>query len=878
MGRSEEVAALRRAVDAQSDTTVVLVEGAAGMGKTRLLSEALAGVEVSSRLRASGEEEQRLRPLGLLAKLLGQQPTGDALDALLDRLESMAAASGRGVVVVDDLQWCDDRSAAVLSSVLHRAAELPATIVLAARREPRSRAVAELAAAAHRDGSVLRLGRLTPEAVDELAARISEAPAEAVDAAQGHPFLLAQLASIRTTGTTLVSLTDAVPLSDVARRTLAFASVAGESVTVRELSLLAGTSLAEVMRAVGEAIDLGMLLDNDRRLAFTHDLWREAFSSEVPEPARRDLHREIASIRLAVGAEPLDVVSHLVAAAEGRDDELAQWLRDAARAAARHDLSAAIELGEQALAVASPSLATLIEADILSHLAWSGEADLGAARARALLLVVDDVRVRCRVHTALAIALSTAARNADAAAEARAALDTGRCTPRQEANLLVVEALGAWGTDVEGTLEAAVRAERVARDLGVPTAVASALVARLRALDGLRRFEEMRQPAREAQSIADELLATGEAPAGWALWIASGAADAETLNENDDEAYLRYGAIVQAAHRAHAPASLADALVSMFALDNRAGRWDDAQANLEAWDLLRLDAPGAAEGMGLTRIRRVVMEAWLQLAMEDRGVEDTIRRWRAEVRDNLEIAGHLVAQAEWQAQTGDLAGAANSYESAIERTWAERSVAGAGVPRTVSDQVGLAEIAVVAAAAGRDALLARAVFEAQQTLASNPSLPTVVAASHIAVAAAAPRRRADTQTILGATQCVRARVTRLRLLRATRLLCETTHADTPPEERASVDRAVAWLRRDLGISSTPPPDTASPWATLTPAECRVVDLVAQGLSNGEVARQLYLSRYTVESHLKRVFKKLGIRNRAALASAVARRHDPSRSV
>ena len=51
----------------------------------------------------------------------------------------------------------------------------------------------------------------------------------------------------------------------------------------------------------------------------------------------------------------------------------------------------------------------------------------------------------------------------------------------------------------------------------------------------------------------------------------------------------------------------------------------------------------------------------------------------------------------------------------------------------------------------------------------------------------------------------------------------------------------------------------------TPGEQRVAELVARGLSNKEVAAQLYLSVYTVQAHLSRVYAKLGVRSRAQLA-------------
>ena len=61
---------------------------------------------------------------------------------------------------------------------------------------------------------------------------------------------------------------------------------------------------------------------------------------------------------------------------------------------------------------------------------------------------------------------------------------------------------------------------------------------------------------------------------------------------------------------------------------------------------------------------------------------------------------------------------------------------------------------------------------------------------------------------------------------------------------------------------------------LTPRELQVARLAARGLSNPEIARQLFVSRHTVETHLKNVSAKLGIDGRAKLAALVGEEIDP----
>jgi DNA-binding CsgD family transcriptional regulator len=69
------------------------------------------------------------------------------------------------------------------------------------------------------------------------------------------------------------------------------------------------------------------------------------------------------------------------------------------------------------------------------------------------------------------------------------------------------------------------------------------------------------------------------------------------------------------------------------------------------------------------------------------------------------------------------------------------------------------------------------------------------------------------------------------------------------------------VRRRLVVAE---PETDG-WAALTTSELAVVRLVAEGLTNREVAERLFLSPHTVSSHLRHVFSKLGISSRVELA-------------
>jgi predicted ATPase/class 3 adenylate cyclase/DNA-binding CsgD family transcriptional regulator len=82
----------------------------------------------------------------------------------------------------------------------------------------------------------------------------------------------------------------------------------------------------------------------------------------------------------------------------------------------------------------------------------------------------------------------------------------------------------------------------------------------------------------------------------------------------------------------------------------------------------------------------------------------------------------------------------------------------------------------------------------------------------------------------------------------------------------SIEEAIAYAQRGRGERKRP----SSGWASLTPSELGVVGLVAEGLTNKDVAGRLFVSPRTVQSHLAHVFAKLGVTTRTQLAQEAAR--------
>ena len=87
----------------------------------------------------------------------------------------------------------------------------------------------------------------------------------------------------------------------------------------------------------------------------------------------------------------------------------------------------------------------------------------------------------------------------------------------------------------------------------------------------------------------------------------------------------------------------------------------------------------------------------------------------------------------------------------------------------------------------------------------------------------------------------------------------------------TLEDALEWARRARGARQRP----AGGWESLTPTETKVVELVAEGLTNPQVGERMFISPATVKTHLSHIFGKLDVHSRAELTAYAVRQGKPA---
>ena len=894
--------------------SVVLVTGPAGSGKTTLLAEAASlaadgGIVVFC---GGGDPAARAVPLGAIldalvstddppvdpARLHELSQSPDQRFWLLRELqEALEKAARRAplLVVVDDLQWADAATASALVTLSRRLATHRISWLLALRRgelaDAAQDAVDRLEAAG---ASEIRLGPLDETAVAQVARDMlggvpDRALREVLSRADGQPFLLTELLrGLRTENLVTVDgstaklaagarlprrLVDSVAgqlarLTVPARDAVEMASVLGHSFSLEELAGLLGRPPLDLRSEIREAIAAGLLTEEGDRLGFRHDLVREAVDASLPKAVRRSIRRTAVEVKLQHGASAADVACLVMDIAEPGDVAAASLLRRAAAQIGQRSPAVAVPLSRRAL-------------DLMPH--------GGPGRGEAVVQAIDLLVQAGRAAEAAKLLTASESDLADPVAEAQARLGIGMLMA-QYAPAAVAEqcqaalrlpdvppalrvqllSLLACGLDISG--EAGAAAGPVAAAIAEATAsgdpaaeivtfVPRALLAFAQgdwrgavglASEAARRQHESKELRMWLPETWKSLLLISELRLEEAqAIIEAGTREAENVSRNIRvwsmlrcRARLAAGQLADARAEAEAILDMSDEIgdgsfgylnhIASYVLGDIALRTGDAAALQTA----RRDAAtlyGAVSGCATTKR----LGAWLTVRLEGGPIGP----------DLLDVL-------------------APGYVHACS-------------PFGHCDAVELVRLLL---AAGQRPDAASVAARLENGADANPSFP--------GLRAAALHARAlldnDPERALAAVQAYRgdprSLVRAAAFEDAGRLLAERAKDDAVGyldealrlQSAAGAERDAARVRRLLRDSGAQraggrPDPAAAHWPDLTPSELAVVRLVSQGATDREVAQRLYISAHTVNSHLRHVFAKLGIRSRVELARRAGER-------
>ena len=928
-GRQAQVEALRDQLDALRGGRggTVLVAGLAGLGKTALLdaTEVMARERGIKVLRGAGDPAARVIPFGPLLEALVSARDAPVDPAALRELsqspdqrfwllrelqESLERAALRApmLISIDDVQWADEATLAALVT-LPRQLATHRILWLLAVRPGELPALARDAVGRMAEAGALNI-TLDPLDRDAVAGVAEDVLGGAPDAAllkvlagvRGQPFLLTELLRglreeklvlvgdgiARLTGTRLpLRFVDSVNnqlrhLSTGARDAVALASVLGRRFSADELAALTGTTPAAVLGALREALAAGLVTEDGDRVAFRHDLVREAVDATLPRTVRQSLRRQAIDVMLRHGAPPADVAELVMDVAQPGDTDAIAILRRAAAETGRASPAVASALSRRALDLTPPGDPGRgpLTAETLAYLIYAGKAAAAVELMTAAASDFADPAAEAEARLSLAH-LSMQYAPADVVEQCQQALKLPDVPGELRIHLLSFLSLGLdLLGDANAAEQSATEATEAARASGDPDNEVFTLVPR--ATRAVARGDWRRALNLAGRSAARRHSVQGSAVR---LWL--------------PDAWQALISIVVAR---------LDEAFALIEAGMRDAQRDGISANIRVWSMLRFRALFCS---GQLADARAEAEATIEMADE---TGDGSHGYINHVA--LYVLGRIALH------TGDTAGLAQARQSAARLSRARESPAG--------QRLGAWLTVLLADAGGAGAPAAQVPIQVLDPLGDGPLSAT--SPQTYADAAALTRilldsgRRADAESVVARLEDFAALQPDFPFLRSAALHARAvldgdpdialravalSGGDPRPFARAAVledagrllpgaraaeavpvleaalesyaaagaERDAARVRSLLRARGVRPPTSgprsAPDWPGLTESEFTVVSLVAQGATNREVAERLFLSPYTVNAHLRHVFAKLGIRSRVELTRLAAARGAPA---
>jgi DNA-binding CsgD family transcriptional regulator len=928
VGREAELALAVAAVRQLSEgrASALAIEGEAGIGKTRLVQSIVDDARSCDVAVFCGRAHpfERTRPFGVVAAALdlsrrSPDPRRAAIGALLAGQGAGARAAGdiqyrvveeivdlvetscaeRPVLLVaEDIHWADSASLLTILSVARQLPLAALLVVVTARPSPLPpevvRLLDDLAAGGAR---TLQLRPLKSDEVAVLAYHVLGAsPGPALTAmlakAGGNPLwavaMLRSLADegmLRRAGDSVEATTSELPaaLSDLVVRRLRHlpaatlellqvTAVLGDAVSLGDVAAVARRPPAEVVGQLSDAFDAQLLDEADDWVVFRHQLVHDAIYQHVPPPARRLLHREAAVALMAAGADRLDVADHLMLGAERGDEQAVAWLRDAARKASAQAPLVTVELirRAEALLPGGHRDADLVSSEVVQALLRAGKVAEASARAEAVLARQHAAEVDTALRLALVGALALQNRAAELITVAQASLaGPARLRPSDQVLMLAQQSWALTYTgDRRAGESAASRALVIAEQAGDAAMTVWALTALLVAVGRQGRYGEALAHARRAAALAADSHDTRSLPLQPKLFLGLALFDCDLIGEAraayrealDDEFGSGWWL---------SETLMADAQVSFVI-----GEWQDAVPGLIAGGQAAQEKDNQLLVSQSLAYRAIIATA----AGDHRAASELAAGIAGSLEgDQLSYnAGILAfAVAGLKAAEGDRQGAYDlllrcwRFDAARENRYYHRCLA--------------PDLVRLALALGHRDVAAEVASAVAAGVALAPQVPTVRSlalrcqglvggeAEPMIEAVALARRAPLLVEHAGACEdAARLLAQGGRRDEAAALLTEALERYEQAGADAWAGRVRAQLRA-LGVrpgSRGPRQRPAGGWESLTATERAVSLLVAEGLTNGAVARRLYISPHTVNTHLRHVFAKLGVSNRVALAAEV----------
>ena len=914
-GRADElkvIGALVAAV-AKGRGGVLVIEGPPGIGKSRLLTEVIALADKCGVRTVFGEafEYQQTVPFFSLfmATLRADPPIGDA-DALrrlgnpadlgywvvhdLAGAIHTAAAQTPLAIVLEDIHWADNGTLSALRSLAIALPNLAVLWVLTARTGAGGPAVQETLAVLQRaNATFLGLAAITPDAIaymvhDAVRANADESLLALAAKAHGNPFLVTELVGgldeegrITVSGGRAVATGQALPrrlgagmqqrlelLSDDAGNVVRVAAVLPDRFSAGLLAAMLDRPPASLLLAIEEAVRAGLLVEDGERLRFRHDLLREATRQSLPQSLRRAMERQSASVMLGMGADPAEVATQLARSAEPGDREALGVLRQAAQSVGRSDASAAADLSKRTLELLpaqDPDHGALVAETVgwLNRASRYGEAEeLAAAALSEAASPEEEAEIRLRLQT---INTHSTQRRVE---ENRRALQLRGINEVTRARHLAWLAYNLMLNDQHGQHRAAAdEAAAAAASTGdlESKVLADVVLAQIDGGDGgagraLRRLEELCVLARAGDVSADHDFGGRH----YALVLA--------LVGRLDDAAAQITDGIERARREGNP--MARVIWAVFGgmVDLAAGRLSAARGGAES-----LPPPQPTRATDLDMVRMMTL-AGVAVHTDDRNllqqmVNDAGDAYSTGSYFGRCAAAHVLALAAWQR---------DDFHDAMRWLGGDVTLFGAPVFPQVLDRVILG--ARVASAAGDAGLRARVLQATELLERERPPVPLLAGVAGYArgilerdaaaLVAAAELLESSAWPLLYAAAAEDAGAELARIGRGDEALDQLNAAfDTYMHHEALADaRRVGRQLRRLGVERriASQPRAKTGWDSLTDAELKVVNLIAQGATNRDVATQLHLSLHTVKTHVHNAFAKLGINSRAELTRFVRR--------